>query len=566
MVIGTRGSALALAQAAQIKGLIEGIMVGARVVVSVIRTEGDTDKHSPLSMIGGQGVFTSALEAALTGGEIDVAVHSAKDLPSFESAGVGLGFLSREDPRDALVSRHGLALSDLPPGPRIGTSSRRRATQVLAVRPDARIVELRGNIDTRLNRAMAEDLDGIVIAVAGVTRMGWQDRLTEYLSLDHFIPAPGQGALALQVRRDDLVGETVLTLDDPIQSLLVRAERAVLRALGAGCTTPVGAHASMEGDLVRLRCMLASEDGTRVAWRDERLRPEGADQAAHDIAAGLLAEVVPDRTGRLGVSGAPALSGRTVLVTRPDNQADELAETLARAGAEVIRAPMIAIAAEPFEAGDIGRRLASGRFDWVAFTSQNGVAGLLAGLAETGQHDAAWPVRVAAVGESTAASLRAAGYDEVFVAAGGTARSLTDEMISAGARDGRVLLPQGNIARDDLARGLRDAGNSVETVTVYRTEPVDALPEEVIELLASGRVDVVTFTSPSAVRTFRTLLDGLGMTPATIAAACIGDVTAEAAREAGWPDPIVARAPTVGALVEAIAAHRRGADANRGGS
>jgi len=139
-------------------------------------------------------------------------------------------------------------------------------------------------------------------------------------------------------------------------------------------------------------------------------------------------------------------------------------------------------------------------------------------------------------------------------------------MISAGARDGRVLLPQGNIARDDLARGLRDAGNSVETVTVYRTEPVDALPEEVIELLASGRVDVVTFTSPSAVRTFRTLLDGLGMTPATIASACIGDVTAEAAREAGWPDPIVARAPTVGALVEAIAAHRRGADANRGGS
>jgi len=200
VVIGTRGSGLAVAQATQVMGLIEARMPGARAEMAVIRTEGDTDKLSPLSMIGGQGVFTSALETALVAGEIDVAVHSAKDLPSFEASGVALAFLSREDPRDALVSRHGLCLDDLPPGPRIGTSSRRRATQVLAARPDARVVELRGNIDTRLGRALGDDLDGIVIAVAGVTRMGWQGRITEYLSLDRFVPAPRARRIARSTR------------------------------------------------------------------------------------------------------------------------------------------------------------------------------------------------------------------------------------------------------------------------------------------------------------------------------------------------------------------------------
>ncbi len=556
VVIGTRGSGLAVAQATQVMGLIEARMPGARAAMAVIRTEGDTDKLSPLSMIGGQGVFTSALETALVAGEIDVAVHSAKDLPSFEAPGVALAFLSREDPRDALVSRHGLCLDDLPPGPRIGTSSRRRATQVLAARPDARVVELRGNIDTRLGRALADDLDGIVIAVAGVTRMGWQGRITEYLSLDRFVPAPGQGALALQVRRGEPTGEAVLTLDDPIQGALVRVERAILRALGAGCTTPVGAHASMEDGLIRLRCMLASEDGTRVAWRDERFHPDEAERAAHALAAGVLAEVVPGRTGMTRRAAAPGpLTGRTVVVTRPANQADALAETLALAGADVVRAPVIAIAAEPFDVTAVIGPLGSGAFDWVAFTSQNGVTGFLAGLAGANQADAPRSVRLAAVGASTATALRDAGHDDVLVATGGTARSLAEEMVAAGARDCRVLLPQGNIARDDLARGLRDAGNTVETVTVYRTEPVSALPDEVAELLANGEVDVVTFTSPSAVRQFRTLLDPLGLDPATVIAACLGDVTAEAARDAGWPDPIVARAATAGALVDAIAAH-----------
>ena len=564
-MIGTRGSALALTQANHVRGLVEGILPGAMVEIAVIRTEGDTDKRSPLSMIGGQGVFTSALEAALVAGEIDVAVHSAKDLPSVESPEIGLAFLSREDPRDALVSRHGLPLADLPPSPVIGTSSRRRATQVLAARPDARVVDLRGNIDTRLNRALADDLDGIVIAVAGVTRMGWQARLTEYLSLDQFIPAPGQGALAIQVRRDDPTGEAILTLDDPIQSLLVRTERAVLRALGAGCTTPVAAHASMEGSLIHLRCMLASEDGSTVAWRDERVRPEEAERAAHAIAGDVLSEVVPARrVARTGVARQP-LAGRVVLVTRPDNQADELAETLARAGAEVIRAPMIAIAAEPFDARSVAEKLDSGHFDWVAFTSQNGVTGFLSALAEIGASGHLGKVRLAAVGEVTAGTLAAAGFEDVIVSAEGTAKSLADDMVAAGVQGSRVLLPQGNIGRDDLAAGLIDAGNQVEPVVVYRTEPAAGLPVDVEARLGDGRIDVVTFTSPSAVRRFRSLAAVDGFNSASLVAACIGEVTAAAARESGWTQPIVAATPTVTSLVEAIERYYKApADTQRG--
>src|SRR5215203_2598506 len=289
---GTRGSALALAQTDVVISAFSRIHPEIRSESTTIRTDGDVDKSSPLTVIGGRGVFTSALEEAIRRGVVDAAVHSAKDLPSESPNDMRLiAIFDREDPRDVLISRHGVPLIELPDRPVIGTSSRRRAVQVLAMRPDARIVELRGNVDTRLRKAAERNLDAIVLAAAGVKRMGWQDRIVEYLQLDRFVPSPGQGALAIETRANPVAPVHLLAeLDDHAVSLPVRVERAFLRGVGGGCTTPVGAHVEWSGETLVLRCMLARDDGMHAVWRTECLQPAEAEAHAAALAGEMLAE------------------------------------------------------------------------------------------------------------------------------------------------------------------------------------------------------------------------------------------------------------------------------------
>ena len=215
------------------------------VEIRVISTEGDVDKTSPLTEIGGRGVFTNAIEAAILRGEVDAAIHSAKDLPTALHPAVPIvAYPDRDDPRDVLISRHGTTLDLLPPHPVIGTSSRRRDAQILRLRPDARIVNIRGNIDTRLRKAEGPEFDGIVLAAAGIRRMGWQDRISEYFPVERVVPSPGQGAIAIQARAGSDAAAVLETIDDPSVSTPVGIERAFLAAIGAGCTFPVGAYAA----------------------------------------------------------------------------------------------------------------------------------------------------------------------------------------------------------------------------------------------------------------------------------------------------------------------------------
>ena len=246
--IGTRGSALARRQTEMVVHLLSRLFPASTVRTEIVRTEGDVDKVSPLTLIGGRGVFTSALQRALLDGQIDAAVHSAKDLPSLEPPGIEIAaFPERADPRDVVVSRHGVGLADLPREPVIGTSSRRRAAQVRALRPDARVVELRGNVDTRLRKALDTELDAVILAAAGVARMDWSDRITAYLPVDQFTPAPGQGALAVETRRaPDPTATMVRAINDGGLAVAVAMERAFLRGVGGGCTTPIGAYALPE--------------------------------------------------------------------------------------------------------------------------------------------------------------------------------------------------------------------------------------------------------------------------------------------------------------------------------
>ncbi len=262
--IGTRGSALARTQAEYAVDLLAGRLPGAECAVHIVRSLGDASPTVPLDRLGAQGVFTQALEQALADGSIDVAVHSAKDLPSSLSDRFALAAITaREDPRDCLVSRYGVSLADLPLGATVGTGSPRRISQLRLLRPDLRFVPMRGNVDSRRAAALEGKLDAVILAVAGLSRLGLLDDRAVALDIDQCLPQAGQGALALEVlAHKRVVLEAVRLVDCADARVCVEAERAVLAGLAAGCQAPVAAHATLIGtSTVRLRAYAGAGEG-----------------------------------------------------------------------------------------------------------------------------------------------------------------------------------------------------------------------------------------------------------------------------------------------------------------
>ncbi len=264
--IGSRGSALARWQAEHTAARLRERHPGLTVEIVIIVTTGDRVLDAPLSRIGGKGLFTKEIEEALGDGRIDLAVHSLKDLPTTLPAGLALGaVLARHEPSDALISAHGERFADLPRGATIGTSSLRRRAQVLHARPDLGVETIRGNVPTRLDRAATGDLDAVILARAGVERLGLGARITEILRPELILPAPGQGAIGVEIRhRDSRIEALVAGLEDAPTRAAVEAERAFLRALGGGCQVPVGALARVQGDGVLLDGLVADPDGIRL--------------------------------------------------------------------------------------------------------------------------------------------------------------------------------------------------------------------------------------------------------------------------------------------------------------
>jgi hydroxymethylbilane synthase len=268
--LGTRGSALAMAQARMVADALSA--GGARVEIVKITTQGDVRTDVPLSVIGGRGVFAAELEQALRDGRVDLAVHSAKDLPSTLAADLALAaFLPREDARDVVIARGGESLTALAPGAAVGTSSPRRACQLRALRPDLVLRDIRGNVDTRLRKLDSGEYDAIVLAAAGLRRLGLAARITQTLDAATMLPAVGQGAIAVEVRADDAATTAaVAPLDDAATRVAVTAERAFLARLGAGCTAPAAAHATIASDgTLHLEGLIGSHEGATVrAERD----------------------------------------------------------------------------------------------------------------------------------------------------------------------------------------------------------------------------------------------------------------------------------------------------------
>jgi len=265
LTIGSRGSQLALWQARWIQARLEGFGVESRI--EIIHTTGDKITDVALSKVGTKGLFTKEIEEALLNRSIDLAVHSLKDMPTELPAGLILaGIPEREDPRDALI---GGRLASLAQRAHVGTSSLRRAAQLRAMRPDLEISDIRGNLDTRLRKLDEGKYNAIVLASAGLRRLGWENRITELLDPAVMCPAVGQGALAVETREDSGEAHQICRRLDHMETrIAVTAERAVLAALGGGCQVPIGAHATLEGSTIRIRAIIVSPDGAQVIRKE----------------------------------------------------------------------------------------------------------------------------------------------------------------------------------------------------------------------------------------------------------------------------------------------------------
>jgi hydroxymethylbilane synthase len=310
LVIGTRGSKLALWQSEYIKARLEET-AGVSVSLKVIKTTGDKILDVPLAKVGGKGLFTKELEVELMAGTVDLCVHSMKDVPTELPEGCVIAAMpERVDPRDVIVSGAGYDLTTLPDGARLGTSSLRRRAQAVHLRPDLEIVDVRGNLDTRMRKAEDGELHAVILASAGITRMGWAERITSYIPVTQMVPAVGQGAIGVEIREDDEFMRHVMeAIGHPETMECVTAERVVMRMLEGGCQVPIGAYARYEEGTLVMDALVGSIDGTRIVREQlcgdagepralgeamvERLRSLGADD--------ILAEIREiDSVGRIG--------------------------------------------------------------------------------------------------------------------------------------------------------------------------------------------------------------------------------------------------------------------------
>ncbi len=298
--LATRGSLLARTQSGHVAEALRGLS-GLPVEIVEVRSHGDADQRTPLSSFGGVGVFVAAVREAVLRGDADIAVHSLKDLPTEPATGLVLAAIPvRQDPRDVLVSRDGATVMTLAPGARVGTGSPRRAAQLLAVRPDLDVVPVRGNVDTRLRTVTDGTLDAVVLARAGLARLDRLDAVTEAIDPALMLPAPGQGALAVECRDVDVDAallDALRSLDDGATRAAVTAERSLLATLEAGCSAPVGAHATVTGDgagmLVHLTGTVVSLDGRTQVRKSVTGAAGDAVAVGRELALDLLAAGAP---------------------------------------------------------------------------------------------------------------------------------------------------------------------------------------------------------------------------------------------------------------------------------
>lgn len=527
LAIGTRGSALALAQARLVSAALE--REGRETRLVIVETEGD--RRGP-ETAWGEGAFVAAIERALLDRRVDLAVHSAKDVPIEQDQRLRIAaYLPRADPRDALVVRRDSSercLADLKPGTRVGTDSPRRAGFILACRPDLVVHSLHGNVDTRLRRLDDGETDALVLACAGLDRLDLADRIAERLAPETVPPAPGQGAIAIQVRRDDarMLG-LAAAIDDGRTRAIVEAERAFLETSGGGCRAPIGALATIAGTDVDLHAGYASPDGSMTIFGRRRGPVGRGRNMGIELALELLS-----RTPRLyAAAGNADVTRKRVLVTRAIDQSDDLISALHATGLEPVLVPAISIEIErpPSALHRAARNLHW--YDWVVVTSANGARAILK-AAERIQTALGSP-RWGAIGRATRATLEHEGIEVDFVPGDARGLAMGQELpIRAGDR---VLVVRGDLADPLLVEHLRSRGAEVDDVVGYRTMEAPPSSRALLrKAIADGPFEAVVLTSGSTIRGLMSLAQTEAVDVLGIPAVCIGPETSAEARAAGF--------------------------------
>ena len=435
LIIGSRGSQLALWQARHIAGRL--LELGVETRLEIIRTTGDRITDVSLAQVVSKGLFTKEIEEALLDRRIALAVHSLKDLPTVLPAGLALAAIpERELAFDALV---GCKLADLKPGARVGTSSMRRAAQLRLLRPDLAIENIRGNLDTRLRKLDEGLYDAIVLAAAGLRRLGWAQRIAELLTPEQLCPAVGQGALAIETLSDSEAYVICRQLDHEPTRIAVTAERALLEALGGGCQVPIGAYGEVADGRIRLRAVVVHPDGSAAVVETAEDTVQNAVICAKNTAKSLLEH--GGRTILRAVYGASLpLAGRRVVLTRASEQSAGLAGHLRRLGAEVVDLPTIAFV-PPENWNALDAALAGLEvYDWLVFTSANGVRFFFQRIEKTGVTLAKSRAKVCVVGPATADSARQHGLRVDLMPPDFTGEALAQTLSKQDLAGKRVLL------------------------------------------------------------------------------------------------------------------------------
>ncbi len=545
ITIGTRGSRLSLIQTKIVVDKIKYLFPNIDVKVEVIKTLGDVKKDMKLYNMEQEGVFVKDIDRQLVEGNIDLAVHSLKDIPTKLPGKVKIGaIVERADPRDVLISNGDIKLRDLKRNAKIGTSSLRRKSQLLAFRKDFRVMEIRGNVDKRLSKLDAGDYDAIVLAAAGVERLGESGRISEYLPFDVMLPAPGQGALAVEIRSDDeSMARVASKLDNRRVRASVEAERVTLSRIGGGCNALLGVFAEVKKGKLYMDAAVTSKDGAKKYRYRQVSDPRFPEEAGLMLAEKIILDGAASMAG--STRRRSPLNGKIVAITREEEEGEGIYQMLLERGAAPIYFPTIKTV-DLQSGGVVLKPAALKKYDIIIITSRRGASKLLE-YANYGKIRAS----VIAIGNETGRYLKENGIAPEYMPESSYSKDIVNGLNDIKGKN--ILIINSAKAESKLSEDLIGRGGNVDRITPYTvTKPrVSSIRKKSI---MGYRFDFVTFASPSAVEGFISILGrrNARMVLSSGKVVCIGDTTSNKCTAEGIKVHMVSEEHTLSGIVDCM--------------
>ena len=545
IVIGTRGSRLSLAQTKIVVNKLKRVFPKLEVKIKIIKTMGDIKKDMKLDKMEQNGVFVNDIDNQLINKKIDLAVHSLKDIPTKLPSAIKIGaIVERADPRDVLISGGNKKLKDLKKNAKIGTSSLRRKSQLLALRKDLKVIEMRGNVDKRLAKLDAGDYDAIVLAAAGIKRLGKENRISEYLSFNDMLPAPGQGAIAVEIRNNDTpTMKIVRKLDNVKIKASVEAERITLSRIGGGCNALLGIFAKIKGGKLYLNAAVTSRDGIK----SYRYMQEGDLRFPIDAGLTLAEKILMSGAAKIvrNTKLPSPLNGKVVMVTREEEEGEGICQMLLERGAVPIYFPTIkAVDLHGKKSSTLS--LAHKNYDIIIITSSRSASILLDYL---NHHKS--KARIVVMGEETKKYLKAKGVFTDYMPKLSYSKDIPKNLNRIKGK--RILIINSAKASNELSSKLISKGADVDRITPYTlTNPTVSVPRK--KTIASYKFDFVTFASPSAVNGLISILGEKSAKNMLFHSkvVCIGDTTSNKCSEYGIKVHAVSKTHTLSGVVKCM--------------